>query len=173
MGYCTLHLWNLSKSQDALPLHSQCPTCLPPSHPDSPVSRGGDEVEAALHSAVGHQSSVHPRLTVEEILKLAVYVVDDRLPAAWNTQPQGGNKSTHIEPKWSPFPGNLFASYELKWLSNRSRSMHLLEPKWSCQTLGTSCYCPQRRRILGCRLLWAGAGHHLPLLTLWIAPPGK
>lgn len=63
------------------------------------MSRGGDEVEAALHSAVGHQSSVHPRLTVEEILKLAVYVVDDRLPAARYTQPQGGNKPTHIEPK--------------------------------------------------------------------------
>lgn len=48
----------------------------------SPVSRGGDEVQAAVHSVVRHLPSVDPRLCVEVILKLTVDVVDHRLPAA-------------------------------------------------------------------------------------------
>lgn len=35
----------------------------------------------------------------------------------------------------------------------------------------TSCCCRQHLRTLGCQLLWAAAGHRLPLLKLWIAPP--
>ena len=46
------------------------------------MSGGRDEVEAAVHPVVGHQSAVHPGLCVEEVLALAVDVVDDRLPAA-------------------------------------------------------------------------------------------
>lgn len=52
----------------------------------SPVSRGSDEVKAAVDSAVGHLSPVHARLRVQVVLKLAVYVVDDRLPAAPNKE---------------------------------------------------------------------------------------
>lgn len=51
--------------------------------PDSPMSRGGDEVQAAVDSAVRHLSSIHPRLWVQVVFKLAVYVVNDWLPAAW------------------------------------------------------------------------------------------
>lgn len=46
-----------------------------------PVSRRGDEVQAALHSVVWHLPSVDPGLGVEVILKLTVDVIDDRLPA--------------------------------------------------------------------------------------------
>ena len=51
-----------------------------------PVSGGGDEVETAVHSVVGHQASVHPRLGVQVVLKLVVNVVDDRLPAERGTR---------------------------------------------------------------------------------------
>lgn len=55
--------------------------------PDSPVSWGGYEVEAAVNSAVGHLPSVHPWFRVQVVFKLAVYVVNDWLPAArQNTQ---------------------------------------------------------------------------------------
>ena len=54
-----------------------------------PVSRGGDEVQAAVDSVVGHLASVHPGLGVEVILELAVDVVDDRLPA------EGGETGAH------------------------------------------------------------------------------
>lgn len=46
------------------------------------MSWGGDEVQAAMHSVIGHLSSVHAGLWVEVILKLAVDVIDDWLPAA-------------------------------------------------------------------------------------------
>lgn len=49
---------------------------------NSPVSRGSDEIKAAVDSAVRHLSSVHPWFWVQVVFKLAVYVVDDRLPAA-------------------------------------------------------------------------------------------
>lgn len=52
----------------------------------SPVSRGGDEVQAAVHSIVRHLSSVDTRLGVEVILKLTVDVIDHRLPAAAKTK---------------------------------------------------------------------------------------
>lgn len=45
------------------------------------MSRGGDEVETAVYSAVGHLASVDTWLCVEVILKLAVDVIGDRLPA--------------------------------------------------------------------------------------------
>lgn len=45
------------------------------------MSRRGDEVQAALHSAVWHLPSVDSGLCVEVILKLAVNVIDDGLPA--------------------------------------------------------------------------------------------
>ena len=48
----------------------------------APVARGGDEVQAAVHPVIWHLSSVHPRFSVQEILTLAVDVVDDWLPAA-------------------------------------------------------------------------------------------
>ena len=50
------------------------------------MSGGGDEVETAVHSVVGHQASVHPRLRVQVVLKLVVNVVDDRLPAERGTR---------------------------------------------------------------------------------------
>lgn len=34
-----------------------------------------------------------------------------------------------------------------------------------------SCCCPQHLQTQGYQLLWAAAGHHLPLLKLWTAPP--
>lgn len=46
-----------------------------------PMSRGGDEVETAVYSAVGHLASVDTWLCVKVILKLAVDVIGDRLPA--------------------------------------------------------------------------------------------
>lgn len=46
-----------------------------------PMPRRSDEIQAALHSVVRHLPSVDPGLCVEVILKLAVDVVDDRLPA--------------------------------------------------------------------------------------------
>lgn len=46
-----------------------------------PMSRGSNEVQAAVHSAVWHLASVDTRLCVEVILKLTVDVIDDRLPA--------------------------------------------------------------------------------------------
>lgn len=52
--------------------------------PDSPMSWGGDEVQAAVDSAVGHLPSVHPGFWVQVVFELAVYVVDDWLPAAWH-----------------------------------------------------------------------------------------
>lgn len=52
--------------------------------PDSPMSRGGDEVQAAVDSAVRHLSSIHSGFWVQVVFKLAVYVVDDWLPAAWH-----------------------------------------------------------------------------------------
>lgn len=48
----------------------------------SPVSRGGDKVQAAVHPVVRHLSSVDTRLCVKVILKLTVDVIDHRLPAA-------------------------------------------------------------------------------------------
>ena len=54
-----------------------------------PMSRGGDEVEAAVHSVVRHLSSIDPGLWVEVILKLTVDVINDWLPAI-------GEKSTDI-----------------------------------------------------------------------------
>lgn len=49
------------------------------------MSRGGDEVQTAVDPAVGHLASVDPGLRVQVVLKLAVYVVDDRLPAEEQT----------------------------------------------------------------------------------------
>lgn len=49
--------------------------------PDSPVSRGGDEVQAAVNSVVGHLPPVNARLCVQVVLKLAVDVIGHRLPA--------------------------------------------------------------------------------------------
>lgn len=58
-------------------------------HAYIPVSGGGDEVETAVHPVVGHQSAVDAGLGVQEVLALAVDVVDDRLPAA-STSGLGG-----------------------------------------------------------------------------------
>ena len=53
------------------------------------MTGGGNEVEAAVHPVVWHQSAVHPGLCIEEVLTLAVDVVDDRLPAArWKGKPR-------------------------------------------------------------------------------------
>lgn len=46
-----------------------------------PVSRGGDEVQAAVDSVVWHGSAVHSGLCVQEVLALTVNVVYDWLPA--------------------------------------------------------------------------------------------
>ncbi len=46
-----------------------------------PVTRGGDEVQAAVHSVVRHLPPVYPGFSIEEVFKLTVDVVDDRLPA--------------------------------------------------------------------------------------------
>lgn len=49
---------------------------------DSPMSWGSNEVQTAVDSAVRHLAPVHPGLRVQVVFKLAVYVVNDRLPAA-------------------------------------------------------------------------------------------
>lgn len=49
------------------------------------MSRRSNEVQAAVNSAVGHLAPVHPGLRVQVVFKLAVDVVDDRLPAAGHT----------------------------------------------------------------------------------------
>lgn len=54
-------------------------TAGPPA--DLPVAGGRYEVQAAVDSVVRHGPPVHPRLCVQEVLALAVDVVDDRLPA--------------------------------------------------------------------------------------------
>lgn len=46
-----------------------------------PVTRGGDEVQAAVHPVVRHLPPVYPGFGIEEVFKLTVDVVDDRLPA--------------------------------------------------------------------------------------------
>lgn len=56
-----------------------------------PMSRRGDEVQAALHSVVWHLPPVDPGLCVEEIFELAVDVVGDRLPA-------GDTHSSRVSP---------------------------------------------------------------------------
>lgn len=50
-----------------------------------PMSRWGDEIQAALHSVVGHLTSVDPRLCIEIILKLTVDVINNWLPAEDHT----------------------------------------------------------------------------------------
>ncbi len=46
-----------------------------------PVTRGGDEVQAAVHPVVRHLPPVYTGFSIEEVFKLTVDVVDDRLPA--------------------------------------------------------------------------------------------
>lgn len=58
------------------------------------MSRGGDEVQTAVDPAVGHLASVDPGLRVQVVLKLAVYVVDDRLPAEEQTGVVSGEQQT-------------------------------------------------------------------------------
>lgn len=45
------------------------------------MSGRSDEIQTAVDSAVRHLSSIHPRFWVQVVFKLAVYVVDDWLPA--------------------------------------------------------------------------------------------
>ena len=47
----------------------------------SPVARGGDEVEAAVHSVVLDVLPVQPALLPEVLLKLLVHIVHHLLPA--------------------------------------------------------------------------------------------
>lgn len=61
------------------------------------MSWGSDEVQTAVNSAVGHLASVHPGLWVQVVLKLAVYVVNDRLPAARNKR-YGFSSEDHSTP---------------------------------------------------------------------------
>lgn len=56
------------------------------------MSRGGDEIEAAVHPAVRHLTAVDAGLCVEVILKLTVDVVDDRLPAGMGAGQEGGGQ---------------------------------------------------------------------------------
>lgn len=44
------------------------------------MARGGDKVQAAVDPIVRHLSSVDTGLCVQEVLKLIVNVVDNRLP---------------------------------------------------------------------------------------------
>jgi len=46
-----------------------------------PVTRGGDEVQAAVHPVVRHLPPVDTRFSIQEVFKLTVDVVDDWLPA--------------------------------------------------------------------------------------------
>jgi len=66
--------------------HPWCRSYISLAHAYVPVSGGGDEVEAAVHPVVWHQSAVDPGLGVQEVLALGVDVVDDRLPAAGGTE---------------------------------------------------------------------------------------
>ena len=50
-----------------------------------PVSGGVDEVEAAVDAVVHDVPAVEAALIMQVLLKLVVYVLDDRLEAAPNT----------------------------------------------------------------------------------------
>lgn len=59
-----------------------------------------------MDSAVGHLPPVHPGLCVQVVFKLAVYVVDDGLPAA-RQQSQVGNGGRLIAVGGSATRGSL------------------------------------------------------------------
>lgn len=91
--------------------------------PDSPVSWRGDEVQAAVDPAVRHLPSVHPGLWVQVVLKLAVYVVDDWLPAA-------GNKVTaSVKKQRTPWIRDEERSFDILRIINEGTVSVL---SWSC-----------------------------------------
>ena len=84
----------------SLPPLCRSPPLPPPSLslPHSPVSSGGNEVEAAVDAMVLQSVPQHTTLGIQELLKLTVNVLRDRLPAAGERQGSISGVSVSLDP---------------------------------------------------------------------------